>query len=249
MPILSIRSIVLVALAATFSTACAKGEPPAPIFTKTLPEQAATAANRLKPHTLRYEKLGNIMNYKVLEDEYRDMPSWLVEIDFDQDPESKPDQIWLDQTTLAFRGRLLKLKDYTIEVSMISGLFSGKLAPTEGSKYTPVIYNKQYKHDLFEPAIINYAIAALPLALGYTASIPVIDLNNGSQQFWSNIKVLSEEKVEIGGIEFDCWKVESNGIRKKTIWVSKKDSITVKMETKGNSGAWKVVPSSIMLDG
>lgn len=181
------------------------------------------------------------MSYEMSETDQ----GWLVAVAFNPGPDSKPDQMWLDKASLAFRKRYLPLKDYTIDVSMKDGLFSGNLAPSQGSDYTAVVYNKSYDHDAFEPAIINYAIAGLPLARGYTASIPVFDLNNGSQMFWSNIKVIGEEMVQIDDAEFDCWKVNSDGIRNKTLWISKQDLIAVKMVTKGNAGSWKLVPSSL----
>ena len=226
-------------------TSCAERVQPEPTYTKITPELITINTDQFSPHKLTYKKLGNEMNYVVSKTRNSNHEFWKVEIYFGSDLSSKPDTIWLDNESFAFRRRLLSMPDYTIDVSMNDQLFSGELTPTENSTYTLSTYNKIYPHDAFEPAIINYAIAALPLKLGYSASIPVFDLNNGSDIFWSNIKVMAEETITIDKIPYDCWKVESDGIRNKTIWISKQHLFAVKMKTSGNAGAWEVVPSSI----
>lgn len=242
-----IQVLIAISLMIISITACAKSEPPHATFEKVLPSAKTLSSSHLRPHDLQYEKMGMVMSYSVRRDNTSvEQETRLITIAFDHTPNAEPDRIWIDSSSLAFRKRLLVLKDYTIDVSMLANQFSGKLTPSEGSSYTPVVYNKEYAHDAFEPAIINYAIAALPLAIGYQASIPVFDLNNGSQMFWSNITVLAEEIVEIEGARFSCWKVESNGIRDKTLWISKDNGLAVKMKTKGNAGAWKIKPSSIV---
>lgn len=228
-------------------TSCARGGPPDPIYQKIKPGDTSIQSERISAHRIQYKKSTVSMNYTMVAVEQKGIPLWQIDIDFNSGASSKPDRIWFDTRTLAFRGRLLPLADYTIDVKMDEGLFSGNLTPTDGSDYSPIQYNKTYPHDAFEPAIINYFIGALPLQVGYTASIPVFDLNNGSQMLWSNISVVDEEIVTIDGQTFDTWKVISDGIKKKTIWVSKQYPFAIKMQTSGNFGSWLIVPSSIEL--
>ncbi len=240
-------SIVLLLLTLITASSCATGAPPEPIYDKVIPGDASINAGRMQAHSIRYEKSSWSMDYVIEPAEKDGLSLWHAAIYFNREADTKPDSIWFDHTTLAFRSRLLPLQDYTIDVNMQNGLFSGILKPAEGSDYSPVDYHKTYPHDAFEPAIINYFIAALPLEIGYTASIPVFDLNNGSQMFWSNVQVVAEEVLNVDGHSFDTWKVVSDGIKKKTIWISKQFPFAIKMQTSGNSGSWMVVPDSIKL--
>jgi hypothetical protein len=120
---------------------------------------------------------------------------------------------------------------YTVDVRFSEEHFTGTLVPAPGSEYEPVTYDKTYSHGGFEPAIINYFIPALPLAEEYTASLPIFDLNRGSEMFWANIDVLGRETLEIDGREYDTWKVESRGVREKTIWVTTSEPYAITMIT------------------
>ncbi len=231
----------------SISSGCSASEAPEPIFTKVLPGHADNVIERISSHQVVYKKMGNSMRYNMQMTERNGRPVYLLEIYFNPQPDSTPDKIYLNPNTLAFVERDLVLQAYQINVTYHDGLFSGKLMPTKGSDYTEVIYNKRYPHDAYEPAVINYAISVLPLKSGYKASVPVFDLNDGSQLLWSNIEVKGRETIKIGEHRFDTWKVESKGIRDKTIWVSVDKPYAVKMETKGNMGSWLIDPDSIML--
>lgn len=241
------KSLTLLVLLIAWTSACAEREIPQPVYQKVTPDEVKISKGHMQPHTIRYMKSGKVMNYSVDATQLNGQAAMRVNIDFNQEPAAQPDQIWIDRATHAFRKRLLSMPAYTIEVAMDQGHFGGALTPAEGADYSAVKYDKQYPHDAFEPAIINYAIAALPLDEGYTASIPVFDLNNGSEMFWSNIKVLGRDRLNIDGVEFETWKVESDGIRKKTIWIDQATRLAIKMKTAGNFGAWKIDPASMTL--
>ena len=235
---------VVIVLAA-WVMGCSAAQPPTPLYSKVTPAHPSVSAAGLIGHQLTYEKAGYTMRYAMAAGEYTGKPVWQLDVFFNPTPGSAPDTLYLDRKTLAFVGRHLAMQDYSIKVHYEAGHFSGELTPTAGSSFTPVVYDKVYPHGAFEPAVINYAIAALPLAEGYRASIPVFDLNDGSQMFWSNVDVQGSEKLSIDGQEFDTWKVRSAGIRNKTLWISKQHGVAVKMITEGNPGAWYLVPSSI----
>lgn len=239
-----LASCLLVCL--LLAAGCGSRTPPAPVFDKVLPPQLADSGHSLRPHRLAYRKATMQMHYTVVLDESPpagDDPAWRVEILF---PGSDvPDRIWLDRNSLAFRARDLVTGKYRIEVAMEDGHFSGALTPAEGSDFTPVSYDRHYPHDAFEPAIINYAVAGLGLEPGLTASIPVFDLNDGSSMQWSNVEVLGEEAITIDGQSFDTWKVRSDGIKNKTLWIDRISRLAVRMETAGNPGAWEIEPGSI----
>ncbi len=152
-----------------------------------------------------------------------------------------PDLMYFDRTTLGYIGRKMEMQAYTLEVNFANKNFSGTLTPTANSEYSPRTYNKDYPHNGFEPAIINYFIAALPLKEGYKASLPVFDLNNGSEMYWSNIEVLKRETIKLNSKSYDTWKVLSKGIKEKTIWVTTTEPYAIKMKTKGAGGTWLVI--------
>ena len=224
------------------ATSCSSSEHPGPIYTKVLPGDLALHPERLRPHSIRYKKLSGSMYYEMDRVTIDDRSLYKLDIYFNSDGEGVPDSIYFDPETLGYSGRHLELQDYTIDVQFQDGYFTGNLIPAEGSNYDPVTYDKQYEHGAFEPAVINYFIAALPLAEGYTASIPTFDLSNGSQILWANIEVLGKEILEIDGIQYNTWKVISDGIRQKTLWISEDVPYAIKMQTKGVFGTWEIDP-------
>jgi hypothetical protein len=215
-------------------------EPIVPIYTKVLPGSDALNAGIIKPHKVSYEKIGGSMIY-ILERVFLDSAEvYKASVYLNDDESGTPDIMYFDVNTLGYVGRKLVLPDYTIDVAFSQGRFKGDLIPTEGSKYKPVKYDKAYDHGAFEPAIINYFISALPLKEGYTASIPILDLNNGSEILWANIEVEGKEILIINGQQTETWKVLSHGIREKTIWVSTTEPYFIKMKTEGNWGTWEL---------
>lgn len=226
-------------------SACSQAVPEVAEFDKWLPGNPATSARFMQAHEVFYEKAGYRMRYVVTPDTYRGQKAWKFEIYFlgsgsDLLKSGVPDTIYLGRDNLAFLGRLLAMPQYTIDVFFAENTFSGALTPSTDSDYRAVTYNKAYPHGAFEPAIINYAIASLPLSVGFTASVPVFDLNNGSAMFWSNIKVTGKEIVSVDGEEYLSYKVESRGIKHKTLWIVPELPFAVKMETQGSLGTWQV---------
>jgi dipeptidyl aminopeptidase/acylaminoacyl peptidase len=76
------------------------------------------------------------------------------------------------------------------------------------------------------------AIAALPLAEGYSAVYRNFDLQKAKLKLMQ-LKVAGSEAVTVPAGAFDCWKVEvtptEGGADKMTLWVSKSDRKAVKM--------------------
>lgn len=221
---------------------CSKAQPPEnPSFDPVLPGDVSLIIERMVPHKVKYGKSGGNMTYVMKEVIKNDREAYELAIYFNQDESGIPDKIYIDKKTLGYLGRRLEMKDYIIDVKFTDNRFQGSLDPTEGSTYTQVDYDKTYPHNAFEPAVINYFIAALPLKEGYKVSLPVFDLNKGSQMFWSNIEVIGKETVKINGKKHEAWKVLSSGIKEKTIWISTKVPYALKMKTKGSFGTWQVV--------
>ncbi|MEZ5427962.1 MAG: hypothetical protein R2747_16950 [Pyrinomonadaceae bacterium] len=217
----------------------AQAKPTEAMYQKVFPGDSVVNSNRIKPHKVKYEKGNYAMIYDLRKIEKDGKQIYEMLIYFGNET-ATPDKIYFDTKTLAYIGRRLELKDYTIDVKYTDSKFTGDLIPAKDSKYTPRKYDKAYSHTFFEPAIVNYFIAALPLKEGYKASVPTIDLNNGSEIWWANVEVLGREKVESNGKIYDTWKVLSKGIKDKTIWISTDEPFAVKMETSGNLGSWLV---------
>ena len=230
-------------LALLLVCSCSNTIGPIAVYQKVLPGDPVLNPSRITPHTIRYQKVGNSMEYEVNNVVYNGRQALEFNVYFGgkSPTNSTPDRMYADIETLAYRGRLLTLKDYIIDVKVNDQHFTGSLTPQGDGGYTPVVYNKRYPHDGFEPAIINYFIAALPLKVGYKASIPVFDLNKGSQMLWSNIEVLDKEIIELNDKQYETWKVVSDGIKKKTLWISTTLPYAIRMETDGSFGAWELV--------
>lgn len=232
---------LLLVLLVLFQYSCSKAQSPEPIYQKVLPKDGIMDASRIKPHKVKYKKTGGKMTYDLHLGNRQGKEAYELFIYFNSDESGTPDKIYFDLKTLGYLGRRLEMKAYTVDVSMDeNGQFSGDLTPAKDSDYTPRAYDKTHPHGAFEPAVINYFISALPLKEGYKASIPCMDLNNGSEIHWANIEVVKKEMVKINGKSYETWKVESHGIRKKTIWVSTTEPYFIKMKTKGNPGTWKL---------
>lgn len=235
----NILSVLVLALLVSCG---AKAQKPDPIYQKVLPGDVNLVSDRISPHKVTYKKGKGAMIYDMHKVSKLGREVYELAIYFG-DESATPDLIYMDINSLGFAGRRLQMDKagYTLDLQFAKNTMKGALTPHEGSKYEHREYNKVHPHEAFEPAVINYAITALPLEVGYTASIPTMDLNNGSEIIWANIKVEKREKVTIGSKTFDTWKVTSNGIRKKTLWVTTTEPYVIKMKTKGNPGTWEVV--------
>lgn len=235
----NILSLLIMALLVSCG---AKAQKPDPIYQKVLPGDASLVPSRMASHKVTYKKGRGTMIYDMHKATKWGKEVYELAIYFG-DESLTPDLIYMDINSLGFAGRRLQMDKagYTLDLQFDQNTMKGALNPHEGSDYEYREYNKVHPHEAFEPAVINYAITALPLKEGYTASIPTMDLNNGSEIIWANIKVEKREKVTIGSKTFDTWKVISNGIRNKTVWVTTTEPYVIKMKTKGNPGTWELV--------
>lgn len=232
-------TILVVVLINSFLVACSNRQPPAPIYDKVIPGSNILSDRHFAPHSIIYEKVGSKMRVDLSKITFENKALYKVEIAFDLGGKNIPDTIYFHQDNLGYYGRVLTMPAYTIDVRYQNGLFKGHLQPSTESDLKAVEYNKPYPHSAFEPAMIPYFISALPLSDGYQASIPVFDLNNGSQMFWSNIEVVARETIQIDHQSYDTWKVISDGIKHKTLWIPVGKAYAVKMETAGAMGSWE----------
>ena len=223
------------------NVSCSQAQNTEPLYTKVIPGDAVLKGSRLKPHRVTYKRSGKQMIYDMKLDNKWDKEVYELLVYFGG-PDVVPDRMYLNLKDGSFAGRKLQMdaQGYTIDLKFENNHMTGSLQPHEGSKYEYREYDKMHPHGAFEPAVINYTISLLPLEEGYKASIPTMDLNNGSQIIWANISVEKHETLNIGGKTYDTWKVISEGIRKKTIWVSTTEPYFIKMKTKGNPGTWEL---------
>lgn len=225
-----------------FLSGCSGSHKPSkePMYQVVIPGDLKLRASRIKPHKVKYEKSGGFMTYVMNETEWEGRQIYELAIYFNTDESGTPDLIYIDKETLGYVGRRMEMPEYSLQVKFYQNKFQGELVPTEGSDIKRRTYNKVYPHNAFEPAVINYFITALPLKKGYKASLPVFDLNAGSQMYWANIEVIGKEQLDVGGRTFETWKVVSKGIKEKIIWVSTNEPYAIKMKTKGTWSTWEL---------
>ncbi len=239
------RRTIMVFAAPVFlgCTPSAKSEPPEePQFQKILPGDDSIDTDLLSDHKIEYSKPGGSMTVRVERELLGARPLITTNVWFNTDDTApNPDTIQHDAATMSFYSRKFGNPEvYVIDFKFVQGRFTGALTPGPESNFTAVDYDKAYSHGGFEPAIIFNAIRTLPLAIGYKASIPVFDLNDGAQMYWSNIEVVGREEVHVGGKSYDTLKVVSKGIRTKTLWFVDSLPYPVQMKTNGSPGLWKV---------
>ncbi len=220
-------------------TACNEYRPQAEaLYAPFVPGEVTQQTGFMRPQTEVFEKFfGQGMRYEVTREVLDGRAVWRVAVLFGEASESN-DVMTLDARTLALLGRRLVMPDYTLELKLQDGHLSGELTPTAGSSYRPVRYDKRYPHAVFEPALINFAIASLPLDHGFTASIPTLDLTGETRVHWSDVQVLAQETLTLDGVPVPCWKVRASGLRDKTLWITVDSRRTVRMRTGGNWGDW-----------
>lgn len=238
-----LSAMLLAGLCATQACAQPKfaNETGEPLYERVLPGSTAIDASGLKPGVVRYVNKTNQMNIGLEQEEYDGVDVMTARVWFNAAiGEGRPDTIRFDRDSLAFVHRNLGNPDiYVIDVAFTNdNRFVGELVAGADSGYTSRTYDKAYLHRGFEPSILFFYVPALPLELGYKASLPTFDLNDGSQMIWANISVAGREKVKIGDRTFDTLKVVSNGIKKKTIWVAPEYPFPVKMITQGSLTPW-----------
>lgn len=216
-------------------------QPAEPKYEIILPGDGRLNTALLADHTIVYEKSGGKMTVAVSRETIGRRNFITTKVWFNRDVSApNPDTVRHTVDGMSFYSRRFGDPDvYLIDVKFDDNRFTGSLTPGPESDYSPVAYDKAYPHGGFEPAIIFNAIRTLPLEEGFTASIPVFDLNDGSQMFWSNIEVVGAERIQFNGRAYNTLKVISDGIRRKTMWFAEGIPYPLQMATKGSPGLWK----------
>ena len=241
--ILLLFLLLLLILLSILMFAHSKGEiSKGPLFQKVLPGDSQIDVSKVSLQRLMYEKPNGNMIFNL--EKNNDSSNFKLFIDFVVDGKSAPDTVYFNSETLAFAKRHFynAWGDYTGKLAFDSNKLSGTLSPSSEKSQlkNDLVYDKEFEHEAFEPAMLGYLIGSLPLKLGYKASLPMIDLDNGSRIIWANIEVVEKEKINVKGETYTTWKVISNGSRNKVFWISTTDNYFVKMKNKGVWFSWKL---------
>jgi len=236
-----INSALIIALSHGLLSCSLKSatEHPGALYEKILPGSSLIDVSNVSPGITRYKKFRGNMDYHLSEAEPPSTDSFKLFIDFVVNGKSAPDTLYFDSSTLEFQSREFynAFGKYTGVLSFKNNYLTGELRPDPAgsSLQESLVYNKEYEHPVFEPAMLNYLLGALPLEIGFTASLPMLDLNNGSSIVWANIEVTGKDVLHLGGKNHEVWKILSDGSRKKTFWISTSGNYFVKMK---NQGVW-----------
>jgi len=215
-------------------------EHPGPIYQKILPGDTQLDISKILPHSIPYRKFRGKMIYHL---SHENNELFRLFIDFKVNGKNSPDTVYFSRETLGFRSRHFYngFAKYTGKLSFSDKTLTGSIRPEEGSSLSsPLLYDKVYVHEVFEPAMLHYVLSALPLKKGYTASLPMLDLNDGSSIIWANIKVESQQTMKENGKTYSVWQITSQGSRNKTFWLSTEQPFFVKMKNSGVRFNWKI---------
>ncbi|MEP5611367.1 MAG: hypothetical protein ABJP45_03925 [Cyclobacteriaceae bacterium] len=211
-----------------------------PLYQRVLPGSASIDLEKIEEGVISYKKFRGKMTHHLSEigSHYK------LFIEFVVNAKEAPDTVYFDKETLAFERRHFynAWGKYTGKLRFENDKLIGEITPDEtGSQLQEqLVFNKQYDFELFEPAMLNYIIGALPLSMGFSASLPMLDLNKGSELIWANIKVEGEEIVKSNGNQYETWRVTSYGSRNKIFWIDKHRNVMVKMQNEGVKFNWKL---------
>ncbi|MCE1228419.1 MAG: S9 family peptidase, partial [Firmicutes bacterium] len=127
---------------------------------------------------------------------------------------------WLDKATLAVQKRSVKQGPVTIDVNFKDGKASGTMTMNGNAK--PIA--GEVGGDVFaDGAGDDAAIAALPLAPGYTATFRTFDLMKQKAAL-KQAKVVGMEEVQVPGGSAKAWKVEVTSADgapgSRTLWIA-----------------------------
>lgn len=214
------------------------------LYQKVLPGSENLEISSFFFKTHKYSKPWGAMVYDIEEVLIDNNEYWQLNIDFKVNGKASPDTVYFDAKTLAFSKRSFKnaFSKYNGVLKFENNKLVGQLAPyAQDSKLkTSLVYDKVFPHDVFEPAMLNYVLGVLPLKKGYKASLPMLDLNDGSSIIWANVEVIGTENVRIKGKTYKTWKVLSKGSREKIFWIDIESKAMIKMKNKGVWFQWKL---------
>ncbi len=101
------------------------------------------------------------------------------------------------------------------------------------------LVDRQLDHPVFPvEGQVLWLSPLLPLEAGYRAAIPHFSQWEGGEQ-WSVIHVLGSERVDVGGVSVDCWKVDGGEVfpgYRITYWVAKRTRRVVRGVARGEGG-------------
>ena len=225
-------------------TGCKEPIPPhpGPIYKKIYPGSSEIDVSKLQPERIHYSKFRGSMIYNLEKLDQSDEPLFRLFIDFKVNGRNAPDSVYFSTKDLSFKKRWFHnaFANYTGQLSMEDKTLRGQIIPEEESSLTDkLVFNKTFKHKVFEPAILHYVLSCLPLELGYRASLPMLDLNDGSSVIWANIEVVEETTTKVAGKRRKVWKIISHGSRYKTFWLLADEPVFVKMKNQGVKFKWR----------
>ncbi len=241
------RIWILVLLTVIYSCSKNKQNENVALYQKILPgnNQMKITTDILKSY--KYSKPFGSMAYDIKKTLIGNNEYWQLNIDFIVNGKASPDTVYFDAKTLAFYKRSFKnsFSKYKGVLKFENNKLNGQLVPySQDSKLkSPLMYDKVFRHGVFEPATLNYVLGVLPLKDGYKVSLPMLDLNNGASIIWANVEVIGKENVSHKGKTYSAWKVLSKGSREKIFWIDVENKFMVKMKNKGVWFQWKLVES------
>lgn len=217
-------------------------------FQKVVPGDTMINPSVLTAHHIQYRKASSLsmsnakMGYRVSKSNFNSKEAWLVEITFNESP--SPDSIFLSPADLSYAGRRLSMEGagYFMNVDMDLNEMTASLKAMPGSDWEPEgDWTHTYDHGMYEIAIMNYFIKALPLEEGLKVSMPyhVFSSKGNWKHYWLDVIVDGKEKVKANGKEYDTWVVQSlsqfdGG---KTFWIAEEVPYAIKIHSHGNT-AW-----------
>ncbi|OEK00828.1 hypothetical protein BFP97_04580 [Roseivirga sp. 4D4] len=215
---------------------------PGAIYHKVYPGSSELDLSKVEAQKITYTKFRGTMVYNLTKPSVNSDEDYRLFIDFKVNGKEAPDSVYFSTKTLGVTKRWFynAFSDYTGRLDFINNTLTGTITPGENSSLdSELLYNKSYSHEVFEPATLHYILSALPLEVGYTASLPMLELADGSKIVWANVEVVAEEDYKLDGKWIKVWKIISDGSRLKTFWLHKERPVFLEMKNSGVRFKWK----------
>ena len=198
---------------------------------------------RKNPWYMFWDRVNGYTTVELKVAEHRGIPCYVLTYKMETDDGGTIfDEMRLSKTTLEAIGRQMNnLYDgYDYDIAINENELNGTLTPLKGTsqKKATLTISGNFPHSAFEPSLVDYIIATMPLHENFTAKLPFIELAKKSTIQWVQFTVMGKERVKAGDQKtYDTWVVQTKYLtgnrqgEERKFWLSSTAPYKIKAET------------------